>query len=59
MKTKKLTIGNIRIEFTSDEYRGELLDTIVTINGADIMTIAGNDIENVIKVLKNLNAYRI
>jgi len=59
MKTKKLTIGNIRIEFTSDSYRGELLDTIVTINGSDIMTIAGNDIENVIKVLKNLNAYRI
>jgi len=61
MKTKKriIKIGNMTIVFDSEMYNGEPMDTIVSINGSDIMTIAGTDINDVLKVIKCLNDYRI
>jgi hypothetical protein len=58
-KLRVVKIGSMSIQFDSEVYQGSLMDTIVSINGIDIMTIEGESIEDVIKVFRCLNDYRI
>ena len=59
-KTQIKTYDNLELKFISDLYMGELLDTLVFIDGTHLCVIAGTDIQNFYDDFVNLmKKYRI